>query len=123
MMISHIDHIVLTVSDIEKSVDFYKRVLCMEEVTFANGRKAVTFGNQKINFQLLGQESRNVANVGSGDVCLISDWPLRTVIDHLVNENVKIIEGPVEKSGAVGSIQSVYFLDLDKNLIEVSVYQ
>ncbi|NKJ68207.1 VOC family protein [Vibrio chemaguriensis] len=122
-MISHIDHIVLTVSDIEKSVDFYKRVLCMEEVTFANGRKAVTFGNQKINFQLLGQESRNVANVGSGDVCLISDWPLRTVIDHLVNENVKIIEGPVEKSGAVGSIQSVYFLDLDKNLIEVSVYQ
>ncbi|HGS4906477.1 VOC family protein [Vibrio diabolicus] len=123
MMISHIDHIVLTVSDIEKSVDFYKRVLCMEEVTFANGRKAVTFGNQKINFQLLGQESRNVANVGSGDVCLISDWPLRSVIDHLVNENVKIIEGPVEKSGAVGSIQSVYFLDLDKNLIEVSVYQ
>ncbi|WP_375223180.1 VOC family protein [Vibrio diabolicus] len=122
-MISHIDHIVLTVSDIEKSVDFYKRVLCMEEVTFANGRKAVTFGNQKINFQLLGQESRNVANVGSGDVCLISDWPLRSVIDHLVNENVKIIEGPVEKSGAVGSIQSVYFLDLDKNLIEVSVYQ
>ncbi|MCS0030241.1 VOC family protein [Vibrio alginolyticus] len=123
MTISHIDHIVLTVSDIEKSVDFYKRVLCMEEVTFANGRKAVTFGNQKINFQLLGQESRNVANVGSGDVCLISDWPLRSVIDHLVNENVKIIEGPVEKSGAVGSIQSVYFLDLDKNLIEVSVYQ
>ncbi|MGY5739647.1 VOC family protein [Vibrio antiquarius] len=123
MTISHIDHIVLTVSDIEKSVDFYKRVLCMEEVTFANGRKSVTFGNQKINFQLLGQESRNVANVGSGDVCLISDWPLRSVIDHLVNENVKIIEGPVEKSGAVGSIQSVYFLDLDKNLIEVSVYQ
>ncbi|MBD6967643.1 VOC family protein [Vibrio parahaemolyticus] len=103
-MIHHIDHIVLTVSDIEKSVDFYKRVLCMEEVTFANGRKAVTFGNQKINFQLLGQEPRNVANVGSGDVCLVSDWP-------------------VEKSGAVGAIQSVYFLDLDKNLIEVSVYQ
>lgn len=122
-MISHIDHIVFTVSDIEKSVDFYKRVLCVEEVTFANGRKAVTFGNQKINLQLLGQEPRNVANVGSGDVCLISDWPLTSVIDHLVSENVKIIEGPVEKSGAAGSIQSVYFLDLDKNLIEVSVYQ
>ncbi len=122
-MIHHIDHIVLTVSDIEKSVDFYKRVLCMEEVTFANGRKAVAFGNQKINFQLLGQEPRNVANVGSGDVCLISDWPLASVVNHLGKENVKIIEGPVEKSGAVGAIQSVYFLDLDKNLIEVSVYQ
>ncbi|EHR5466197.1 VOC family protein [Vibrio parahaemolyticus] len=122
-MIHHIDHIVLTVSDIEKSVDFYKRVLFMEEVTFANGRKAVAFGNQKINFQLLGQEPRNVANVGSGDVCLISDWPLTSVVNHLGKENVKIIEGPVEKSGAVGAIQSVYFLDLDKNLIEVSVYQ
>lgn len=106
-MINHIDHIFLTVSDIEKSVDFHKWVLHTEEVTFANGRKAVTFGDQKINFQLLGQETRNVANVGSGDVCLISDWPLTSVIDHLVKENVKIIEGPVEKSGAVGAIQSV----------------
>ena len=122
-MISHFDHIVLTVSDIQKAVDFYTRVLCMEEVTFANGRKAVKFGNQKINLQLLGQEMRNVANVGSGDVCLISKWSLSEVIDHLAKEKVKIIEGPVEKSGAVGAIQSVYFLDPDKNLIEVSVYQ
>ena len=122
-MISHFDHIVLTVSDIQNAVNFYKRVLCMEEVTFANGRKAVTFGNQKINFQLLGQEPRNVANVGSGDVCLISNWSLQEVVDHLVKQDVRIIEGPVEKSGAVGAIQSVYFLDPDKNLIEVSVYQ
>ncbi|EGQ9275260.1 VOC family protein [Vibrio parahaemolyticus] len=122
-MISHFDHIVLTVSDIRRAVDFYTRVLCMEDVTFANGRKAVAFGNQKINFQLLGEESRNVANVGSGDVCLISTWSLAKVIDHLNKENVKVIEGPVEKSGAVGAIQSVYFLDPDKNLIEVSVYQ
>ncbi|WP_025502276.1 VOC family protein [Vibrio parahaemolyticus] len=122
-MISHFDHIVLTVSDIRRAVDFYTRVLRMEDVTFANGRKAVAFGNQKINFQLLGEESRNVANVGSGDVCLISTWSLAKVIDHLNKENVKVIEGPVEKSGAVGAIQSVYFLDPDKNLIEVSVYQ
>lgn len=122
-MISHIDHIVLTVSDIEKSVNFYKRVLCMEEVIFAGGRKAVRFGNQKINFQLLGQEPRNIANVGSGDLCLISDWPLASVIDHLIKENIEIIEGPVKKSGAIGTIQSIYFLDMDKNLIEVSVYQ
>ncbi|MGR5419392.1 VOC family protein [Vibrio diabolicus] len=122
-MISHFDHIVLTVSDIRRAVDFYTRVLCMKDVTFANGRKAVAFGNQKINFQLLGEESRNVANVGSGDVCLISTWSLAKVIDHLNKESVKIIEGPVEKSGAVGAIQSVYFLDPDKNLIEVSVYQ
>lgn len=121
-MISHIDHIVLTVADIERSVSFYQRVLCMEAVTFANGRRALKFGNQKINLQLLGQEPRNVANVGSGDVCLITNWPLADVIDHLQQEKVEIIEGPVEKSGAIGAIQSVYLLDPDKNLIEISVY-
>ncbi|CAK4074743.1 VOC family protein [Vibrio sp. 16] len=121
-MISHIDHIVLTVSDIAHSIAFYQRVLLMEEVTFANGRKALKFGNQKINLQLLGQESRNRAQVGSGDLCLITRWPLEEVITHLTKEQVEIIEGPVEKSGAQGPIQSVYFLDPDSNLIEISVY-
>ena len=122
-MISHIDHIVLTVTDIERSVDFYKRVLQMEELTFANGRKAVKFGQQKINLQLLGQEPRNLARVGSGDLCLISHWSLDEVVRHLEAKGIEIIEGPVEKSGAQGPIQSVYFLDPDSNLIEVSVYQ
>ncbi|MGD8230924.1 VOC family protein [Vibrio sp. TRT 1302] len=122
-MISHIDHIVLTVTDIERSVDFYKRVLQMEELTFANGRKAVKFGQQKINLQLLGQEPRNLARVGSGDLCLISHWSLDEVVRHLEAQGIEIIEGPVEKSGAQGPIQSVYFLDPDSNLIEVSVYQ
>lgn len=121
-MISHIDHIVLTVSDISTSVEFYQRVLLMEEVTFANGRKALKFGEQKINLQLLGQEPRNRAQVGSGDLCLITDWPLSQVIEHLTQQGVDILEGPVAKSGAMGSIQSVYFVDLDRNLIEVSVY-
>ncbi len=94
----------------------------MEAVTFANGRRALKFGQQKINLQLLGQEPRNIANVGSGDVCLITNWPLSDGIDHLQQEKVEIIEGPVEKSGAVGAIQSVYLLDPDKNLIEISVY-
>ncbi|KHT50401.1 VOC family protein [Vibrio sinaloensis] len=121
-MISHIDHIVLTVSDIAHSVAFYQRALLMEEVTFANGRKALKFGNQKINLQLLGQEPRNRAQVGSGDLCLITRWPLEEVITHLTKEQVDIIEGPVDKSGAQGPIQSVYFLDPDSNLIEISVY-
>lgn len=121
-MISHIDHIVLTVSDITHSVAFYQRVLLMEEVTFTNGRKALKFGNQKINLQLLGQEPRNRAQVGSGDLCLITRWSLEEVITHLTKEQVDIIEGPVEKSGAQGPIQSVYFLDPDSNLIEISVY-
>ena len=121
-MITHIDHIVLTVRDIERSVAFYQRVLKMEAVTFAGGRRALTFGNQKINLQTLGQETRNFAGIGSGDLCLITQMPTEDVLAHLAAENVEIVEGPVEKSGAQGPITSVYFNDPDGNLVEVSRY-
>lgn len=121
-MISHIDHVVLTVADIERSVAFYQRVLRMEAVTFAGGRRALAFGQQKINLQTLGQEQRNRAAVGSGDLCLITTWPLAEVMAHLAAEGVPLLEGPVAKSGAQGPIQSVYFNDPNGHLIEVSVY-
>jgi catechol 2,3-dioxygenase-like lactoylglutathione lyase family enzyme len=122
-MISHFDHIVLTVANIDKAVSFYKTVLKMEAITFSNGRKAMRFGQQKINLQLLGQELRNHAMEGSGDLCLIANWSMDEVIDHLKACKVTILEGPVTKSGALGPIQSVYFNDPDNNLIEVSVYE
>ncbi|MGN7508893.1 VOC family protein [Aeromonas salmonicida] len=121
-MISHIDHLVLTVSDIECAVTFYSSVLKMEAITFGTGRRALRFGNQKINLQLLGQEPRNRAQVGAGDLCLITRWPLAQVIAQLASHGVAIVEGPVTKSGACGPIESVYFLDPDQNLIEVSIY-
>lgn len=122
-MISHIDHLVLTVSDIERSVAFYNTVLNMETVTFGEGRRALRFGNQKINLQLLGQEPRNRAQVGSGDLCLITRWPLDQVLAQLASQGVEIVEGPVIKSGACGPIESVYLLDPDRNLIEISRYR
>ncbi|GAB4356035.1 MAG: VOC family protein [Kiloniellaceae bacterium] len=121
-MITRIDHVVLTVRDIERAVAFYTRVLKMEAVSFAGGRRALTFGQQKINLQTLGMETRNHAGIGSGDLCLITDWPPERVVAHLEAENVEIVEGPVEKSGALGPIRSVYFNDPDGNLIEVSSY-
>lgn len=121
-MISHIDHIVLTVADIERSVAFYARVLGMEPVTFGNGRRALQFGQQKINLQTLGMEPRNHAAVGAGDVCLITDWPTERVLARLAAEGVPVLEGPVMKSGAQGPIESVYFNDPDGHLIEVSRY-
>lgn len=121
-MISHIDHLVLTVRDIERAVAFYSRVLKMEPVTFAGGRRALTFGNQKINLQTLGMETRNNAGIGSGDLCLITDWPVKKVVAHLWAEGVAIVEGPVEKTGAMGPMTSVYFNDPDGNLIEISRY-
>ncbi|GGN24670.1 MULTISPECIES: VOC family protein [Marinomonas] len=122
-MISHFDHIVLTVANIDRAVSFYETVLNMEPITFGEGRKAVRFGQQKINFQLLGQELRNHAMEGAGDVCLITNWTIDKVVAHLKACKVIILEGPVTKSGALGPIQSVYFNDPDNNLIEVSVYE
>jgi catechol 2,3-dioxygenase-like lactoylglutathione lyase family enzyme len=121
-MISHFDHIVLTVANIDKAVSFYETVLKMEAITFSDERKAMRFGQQKINLQLLGQELRNHAMEGSGDLCLITNWSMDEVIGHLKACKVTILEGPVTKSGALGPIQSVYFNDPDNNLIEVSVY-
>lgn len=121
-MISHIDHIVLTVADIERSVAFYVRVLGMQAVSFGNGRRALRFGQQKINLQTLGMEPRNHAAVGAGDVCLITDWPTERVLARLAAEGVPVLEGPVTKSGAQGPIESVYFNDPDGHLIEVSRY-
>lgn len=121
-MISHIDHLVLTVRDVERALEFYRRVLAMEPITFAKGRRALRFGNQKINLQTLGEETRNYAGIGSADLCLIAKQPLEQVIATLRRERVAIIEGPVEKSGAAGSITSVYINDPDGNLIEIGVY-
>ena len=120
--ISHIDHLVITVRDIERAAAFYARVLGMEPVTFAGNRRALRFGNQKINLHLLGQETRNNAGIGSADICLIANQALEEVIAVLEREGVQIIDGPGERAGALGPIQSVYFNDPDGNLIEVSVY-
>ena len=121
-MITGIDHIVLTVRDIERSVAFYVRVLGMEAVTFAGGRRALRFGDQKINLQILGQETRNYAGIGSGDVCLVTGMATDDLLAHLDREGVEVVEGPVEKSGALGPITSVYFNDPDGNLLEIARY-
>lgn len=121
-MIARFDHIVLTVRDIAKAAEFYARVLRMEVVTFGEGRTALRFGNQKINLQTLGQETRNFAGIGSGDLCLVTEVDTEALLAHLKAEGVTVIEGPVEKSGALGPITSVYFNDPDGNLVEVSRY-
>lgn len=121
--IDHLDHLVLTVASIDESCDFYARVLGMGVETFGEGRKALTFGNQKINLHRAGHEFEPKAErptPGSADLCFISDTPLDGIIAHLRAEGVAIEEGPVRRTGATGPILSVYFRDPDSNLIEVS---
>ncbi|TCU26667.1 catechol 2,3-dioxygenase-like lactoylglutathione lyase family enzyme [Rhizobium azibense] len=121
--ISRLDHLVLTVSDIEATCDFYRRVLGMSVETFAKGRRALKFGNQKINLHQAGREFDPKAEQpvpGSADLCFIAETPLAEVIAHLEAADIAIEEGPVERSGAIGTIRSIYFRDPDGNLIEVS---
>lgn len=123
MKISHLDHFVLTVASIETSCRFYSLILGMKVVEFAGGRKALAFGNQKINLHELGAEFEPKAETpvpGSGDFCLIAETPLEEVIAHLKANGVGIEEGPVDRTGATGPIRSVYFRDPDGNLVEIS---
>ncbi|XP_022607430.1 glyoxalase domain-containing protein 5 [Seriola dumerili] len=123
--VSHLDHLVITVKSVPDTINFYTSVLGMEVVTFKGNRKALGFGQQKFNLHQLGQEFEPKAKhptSGSADLCLITKTPLATVAEHLKDCGVKIEEGPVQRSGAVGTITSLYFRDPDNNLIEVSNY-
>lgn len=126
MRIGRLDHLVLTVRDIAASCDFYSRVLGMEVVTFGNGRKALAFGEQKINLHEAGKEFEPKAarpTPGSADLCFITREPLASVMAHLDSHNVTITDGPVPRTGATGAIISVYLRDPDGNLIEISNYK
>ncbi len=125
MKINHLDHLVLTVASIERTCDFYSRVLGFEIVTFLGDRRALKFGQQKINLHQIGLEFEPKAvrpTAGSGDLCFIADTSVEQVIAELHAANVAIELGPVERTGALGKIRSVYLRDPDQKLIEISNY-
>ncbi len=125
MEISQLDHLVLTVTDLQVTVDFYQRVLGMKPIEFGEGRLALSFGTQKINLHLRGSEFEPKARrvqVGSADLCFITNTPIAEVAEHIKAQGVVIEEGPVQRTGATGNIVSVYIRDPDGNLIEVSNY-
>ena len=123
MKIDSLDHLVLTVKNIDTTVSFYTSVLGMEVVTFGNNRNALTFGFQKINLHQHGKEFEPKANLpkpGSADLCFLTSTPIPMVMSHLIALGIAVIEGPVTRTGARGPILSVYFRDPDMNLIEIS---
>jgi catechol 2,3-dioxygenase-like lactoylglutathione lyase family enzyme len=125
MKIDRLDHLVLTVRDIDATIAFYVDVLGMEAVSFGAGRRALAFGRQKINLHPASAPLAPHAATpmpGSADLCLITDTPLTDVIAQLQRMGVAIEQGPVPRTGAAGPILSVYFRDPDGNLIEVSNY-
>lgn len=124
-MIERIDHLVLTVMDLDKTIKFYTEVLGMKLVTFGSNRKALSFGQQKINLHEYGNEFEPKAKVplpGSEDLCFITTIPVGELQEQLNIKGIDIEEGPVKRTGALGQITSIYIRDPDGNLIELSNY-
>ncbi|MCU7812812.1 MAG: VOC family protein [Candidatus Thiodiazotropha sp. (ex Notomyrtea botanica)] len=123
MEIRQLDHLVLTVENIETTCRFYETVLGMKVIEFAGGRKALKFGQQKINLHEQGKEFEPKAErptPGSADLCLLTDVPILEIITHIKSCQVEVIAGPVERTGAEGPILSVYLRDPDNNLLEIA---
>ncbi len=126
MRVDRLDHLVLTVEDIDATVAFYTEVLGMKEVTFSGGGRAVTFGHSKINLHRSGREFEPKAEhpaPGSADLCFVVDQSLDEVVAELASHHVRVEEGPVERAGATGPMTSIYLRDPDNNLIELSNYR
>ncbi|WP_338233236.1 VOC family protein [Companilactobacillus muriivasis] len=126
MQIKSLDHLVLTVADIETTRQFYSNILGMQVISFNQDRKTLRFSNQKINLHQKGHEYEPKAKYPtpvSADLGLITDTPLDSVIEELKQNNISIEQGPIAKHGALGDIESVYIRDPDQNLIEISNYK
>ena len=126
MKIDRLDHLVLTVANVERTSDFYSRILGMDVRSFGDDRKALCFGNQKINLHQLGEEIDPKAikpTAGSGDLCFITSNPIEDLLPILKEHQVTIETGGiVQRTGATGRIKSIYFRDPDGNLLEISNY-
>lgn len=123
MKVTKIDHLVLTVRDIEETIKFYRNVLGMESVRFGEGRVALKFGNQKINLHESGNEFDPKAThpvPGSADLCFVTTTVLSEAMSHVESYGIEIIQGPVSRTGARHPLLSFYFRDPGGNLIEIA---
>lgn len=123
--LDRLDHLVMPCGDVESMADFYVRALDMEKVTFGDGRLALHFGGQKINLQTAGAyNGLHAPNhlAGTQDFCLISPLPVADIKAELESRGIEVIEGPVERTGARGTLTSIYFRDPENNLVEISNY-
>jgi catechol 2,3-dioxygenase-like lactoylglutathione lyase family enzyme len=121
MKVERIDHLNITVADIDRSLEFYERVLGTRSERIGEGRAALLFGQQKIHLDLAGATAMSGEKRMPAHICFITETPISDVAAHLESCGVPIrMQGP--RAGAIGTIQSVYIDDPDQNSIEISTY-
>lgn len=123
MDIQSLDHLVLTVKNIEESIHFYSNILGMQHIQFGDNRHALKFGEQKINLHQsdnIFQPAAKSPTSGSADLCFIVNTPTEQIVSELSEADINVLEGPVKRTGANGKILSIYLRDPDMNLIELS---
>lgn len=121
--LDHIDHVVLTTKDINKTIEFYKQLGFQLYTYGEDERKAMIFGDYKINIHGLDQVYEPKAKIptpGSLDICLIAKTPLKEIIAYLRDKKIPIESGPQRRTGATRLILSIYIRDPDGNLIEIA---
>jgi len=123
LLVDGLDHLVLIVSDVDATADFYSRVLGMEVETFGRGRTALRFGRQKINLEAATGLLSDRPTPRASHLCFVTNTPLAEWLTHLTSCGVALIEGPVKRSGAEGPIDSIYLRDPDDNSIEIATYE
>ena len=122
MNVTGFDHIVLCVTDVRRTLEFYETVLGMERREERPGKWSLHFGSSKISLQdaAADPELARRTTPGPGNFCLLTDDPVDDFAAALREMNIEIVAGPDERSGADGALRSVYFRDPDGNLVEVS---
>ena len=125
-MLIGIDHIVLNCKDVEYTADWYERVLKLKREVFGpENRIALKFGNQKINLRPIGAQgwlSGEKEVAGSADICFLTKEILSSVASRLREEGVEVILGPVERTGSLGTMYSIYLRDPEGSLLEIASY-
>ena len=121
MKIARIDHLNITVADIDRSLEFYRRVLGMRTERMGEGRAALLFGQQKIHLDLAGATTMAGDKRMPAHICFVTGTPLAEVKAHLGQCGVPVrMEGP--RAGAIGTIQSLYIDDPDGHSVEIATY-
>lgn len=125
MTVTRIDHVVLYVDDVDAAAEFYAVLLDAEPLEYGDGFRAVRFGEGRLNFRPDVAEAYLVAErptAGAGDLCLVADEPIGVIERRLEERDVEVVEGPVERRGALGAMTSLYFQDPWGNLVEIAEY-